>query len=167
MKLRNYSEIGTIRIDITYVHGVSRIMNSNERFPIDLDLWRKVKVAVKGEKWKWDWDTWSPVILRLIDGTDLIIESIKSGKVEVNKPVCPVCGAKQVYAFFLAVNIDKVSTLERRKPVYVADRYFGCHNCHTQVRDRGLVPYWFNEEELVWAIPRMKERALKALNDLL
>lgn len=127
-------------------------MKDSNKHPIDLELWRKVKTASESEKWKWSWNTWSPAIALIFEGR-VSVESIK----------CPVCAENQLYAYFLTVDIAAKSTEEEHRPVYVADRWFGCRNCQTQVRDRGELPRWVRKEDIVWASERLRELSERRL----
>ena len=119
---------------------------------IDLYLFRRARTAPKEEKWKWDWDRWDPVIPKIyFEG-----QNIREFK-------CPVCDAQKVYAYFIAVGISEPQTIERGRTVYYGDRWFGCHNCDVQVRDRGEFPDWVRDDDVQWANEGFKERALRKL----
>lgn len=135
------------------------------KHPIDLDLWRMVKHAPDSEKWKWDWGTWDPII-RPILANKPAMGAISAGKIDFKELLCPVCGTQHVYAYFLAVDIATHSSQESLRPVFIGDRWFGCDNCNTQVRDRGELPAWMNMEDIVWALEEFKTRAQRKLDDL-
>ncbi len=124
-------------------------MSSPRKYPIDLDLWRKQKEAPESEWWKWDWwKTWDPVFGQYF-----------RGEKSLDELECPVCGKKALYAYFLTVSIARFSSKLEGKRVYVADRYFGCHACQTQVRDRGEVPHWMKDEDIIWANDGLRKLA--------
>lgn len=120
-------------------------MPDTTNYSIDLDLWRRALDAPKDEIWKWGWDIWSPVI-----------DKIFAGEPDIRDLTCPVCGKKSLYAYFLAV---KATPRDGESLRFTATRWFGCHACQTQVRDRGDTPPWLSEEDVVWAIEGLKERA--------
>jgi len=130
----------------------------NEQYSVDLDLWRVAKTASTEDNWKWDWNTWEPTIDAIYWGTaKLRIENV--GRFDFEDLICPVCKANEVYAYFLTVDIVLNNATQTDKRTYVADRWFGCHNCQTQMRDRGQLPNWISEEAVVWASPGLKGRA--------
>lgn len=120
--------------------------------PIDLNLWRKGNAAPKSERWKWDWDTW-----------DSIFEKFYVGGKDIREFECPVCGQKELYAYFEVFHIAKRASTKEKRPVYVANRYFGCHACKTQVRDFGEVPRWVKGEDINWVSQEAREDAVSVL----
>ncbi len=113
-------------------------MSNSTNRPIDLSLWAKVMDAPKDEKWKWGWDIWAPVVDRIFRGESL-------GDLE-----CPVCGNKTLYACFVATDLDIPDSLAEHRRVYVAERWFGCDHCQTQMRDWGQIPRWVKDEDVKW-----------------
>jgi hypothetical protein len=140
-------------------------MTESKELPIDLDLWMRSRSAPADEKWKWFWGTWDPVITLIWEG-DQRARSTATGRFDFEDLICPVCGEKQLYAFFLAVYVAIQSTKKRNQTVYIGDRWFGCDNCQTQVRDRGELPYWIKNGDLVWAKEEFKRRAERSLREL-
>jgi hypothetical protein len=120
--------------------------------PIDFNLWRRAKTAPESEWWKWDWDTWSPIISQILGDEETI-----------QKLECPVCGKKKLYAYFLAVDIAAQASNKEGRPVYIADRWFGCYACQTQVRDRGELPQWVKDKDIRWASEDLKKSAERRL----
>ena len=136
-----------------------------DNLPVDLDLWRGVKSAPKSERWKWDWATWDPVIHQIL--FDLVtVRSIEGGKIMWKGLFCPVCGSQEVYAFFLTVEINVKRSERVTQIIYVGDRYFGCDNCRTQVRDRGLLPHSLKGPEILWATKWDRKRAMERASNL-
>ncbi len=120
--------------------------------PIDIGLWRKVKSAPQAEKWKWSWKTWGTTLSRLF--TD---------NVKIEDLECPVCGEKKLYAYFLAVSFNIPRSKEEGHRVYIAERWFGCRTCDTQIRDQGEIPRWMKEEDIRWATDKKKRWAEQKL----
>ncbi len=127
-------------------------MTEAKKHPIDIDLWRKAKSAPLDERWKWSWKTWGPTLSKLFT---------ENAKIE--DLVCPVCGRKEVYAYFLAVSIAAEKSKAKGRRVYIAERWFGCHACMTQVRDQGEVPRWVEEKDITWATEKKKQWAERKL----
>ncbi len=123
-------------------------MSSASRYPVDISLWARAKTAPKTELWRWGWDLWNP-----------IIDKIYSGEESVRDLGCPVCGQKELYAYFLAVAFSIPCSKAEGRRVYMADRWFGCHNCLTQVRDRGQIPRWVKDDDVVWGSERLRRLA--------
>lgn len=121
--------------------------------PSDLSLWQKSKSAPQSERWKWDWNTWRPILQKLFAGEE-----------KLSDLECPVCGKKELYAYFLAVSAANTDSDETGgEQVYIADRWFGCHACQTQVRDRGEIPSWVRKEDVKWASDKLRKRAEQKL----
>ncbi len=105
----------------------------------NLGLWRKKKEAPKSEMWKWDWGKWAPLFAKFY-----------RREAGIKDLECPVCGQKDLYAYFEVFYIARGASIEEERPVYVANRYFGCYSCKTQVRDYGEVPRWVKDEDIHW-----------------
>lgn len=121
--------------------------------PIDLGLWRKRKEAPKSEWWKWDWErTWAPLFGRFY-----------RGEAGIKDLECPVCGQKELYAYFEVFQIARHTSKDEGRPVYVANRYFGCHACETQTRSFGEVPRWAKNEDIHWVSEDAKQDAERDL----
>lgn len=123
-------------------------MSNSTKSSIDLDLWRKRNDAPEHERWKWARDTWDPVI-----------DKVYTGEKDVKDLECPVCSQKEIYTFFEVFQIARGASAKEGRPVYVANRYFGCRFCKTQVRDFGEVPRWVKDEDINWVSKKAREDA--------
>ncbi len=128
------------------------LMSNNTKSSVDLNLWRKRDNAPEHERWKWYRDTWDPVI-----------NKVYTGEKNIKDLGCPVCGQKELYAYFEVFHIAKRASTEEKQPVYVANRYFGCHSCKTQIRDFGEVPRWVKGEDINWVSKEAREDAVSDL----
>ncbi len=121
-------------------------MSKADKYPIDVELWKNERNAPSSEKWKWGWSIWDP-----------IIDKVYNGVPNISDLECPVCGHKDLYFYFLVFHISIEGSLREGRTVYLADRFYGCHHCQTQVRDYGLVPGWVAERDISWVSPKAKE----------
>jgi len=120
-------------------------------YPIDIHLWRRAKTAPQSEGWKWDWERWEETVIR----------PTFNGEIAVDDVVCPICGKKKLYIFFLAFHLARQASSTRKRPVYVGDRWWGCEACQTQIRDYGEVPSWIKDEDVMWVTEEAQAKAKK------
>jgi hypothetical protein len=118
---------------------------------LDTTLYRnKLKAPVK-EMWKWRDSTWAGVV-------NAIQQRDSAAELE-----CPVCGERQVYARFVVVGIHLDRSQIEDRPVYIAERWYGCHACQVQLRDWGDIPAWIAAQDVPWESDAVKEKARQRL----
>jgi hypothetical protein len=128
---------------------------SGDKYPIDIDLWKRRRTAPRSEQWKWSGELWDSIVHEILHGEHGTASEL----------ACPVCGKQKIYAFFVTVEVAK-RPKEQGEWVFIGDRWFGCHACQTQFRDRGELPDWVRLEDVVWETEATKNEVLEEIKKL-
>lgn len=124
-------------------------------FPINPKLWKNSVNAQSDDKWKWADSIWVPVIEKIIS----------SDENEVHEMICPICGERKLYSFFIAFRLSARSE-KMQKGILLGDRWFGCQNCQVQIHDYGELPKWEILETARWASEEAMEDTRKIIREL-